>query len=48
MVIFFNIPNVTVAITMQVANALMASCLHARNARMRASMQEAIFPCRYK
>ena len=56
MVIFFNIPNNMVAITLHiknplmalclhVTNALMVICLHARNARMRASMQDTIFPC---
>ena len=38
MAIFFNIPNATVAILMQVKNALMEICLHVR---MRASLRDA-------
>ena len=42
---FFNITNDTVAIILHVTNILMAICM---NVRMRASKQDAIFPCRYK
>ena len=48
MAIFLQVPHALMAIILLVLNTLMAICLHAHNARMRASMQDIIFPCRDK
>ena len=48
MIIFFNIPKARMAVFLHITNALMAIRLHAHNKRMRASMQDTIFPCKNK
>ena len=45
MIIFFNTPKARMTFFLHITNALMAIRLHAHNKRMRASMQDTIFPC---
>ena len=48
MIIFFKTPKARMTFFLHITNALMAICLQTRNKRMRASMQDTIFPCKNK